>query len=151
MSEKEFNFQDPEPELETPEEIKDESEYEEVREVSLVFPENEPWPPQPDDGPGPADPPPSNPDVQAYIEEIEGLNQEEVEKEDVCMYSGKPANSPSQSFGGVRNGTRLEGFYFYTIKHQTGITLNGKHFDAGSYWFDQEAYEGISIIDLPFQ
>ena len=46
MSEKEFNFQDPEPELETPEEIKDESEYEEVREVSLVFPENEPWPPR---------------------------------------------------------------------------------------------------------
>lgn len=155
MNEKEFNFKESppdDPELETPEEIQVESEDEEVREVSLIFPENEAWPPQPEIQETPdATQLSSSDQVKTYSEAVEDLNQEKPEKEDgeqdpVRMYNGKPVNSLL-----VANGTKLEGFYFYTIKHQTGITLNGKHFDAGSHWFDQSTYEGILIIDLPFQ
>ena len=149
MNEKEFNFEefpDADPELETPEEIQAESEDEEVREVSLVFPENEAWPPQPE-----SQETQESDQVKTYSEAVGELNQEKPDKETgeptpVIIYNGKPANNPV-----VVNGTKLNGFYFYTIKHQTGITLNGKHFDAGSYWFDQSTYEGILIIDLPFQ
>lgn len=163
MSEKEFNFQEefpdkvPVPELETPEEVQVASEHEEVREVSLVFPENAPWPPNPESQESSdVPPPPPNDPVKTYGEAVEELNQEEslreaVKLEPVKIYNGKPANSSSQSFGGVVNGTKLEGFYFYTIKHPTGITLNGKHFNRGSYWFDQSTYEGIAAIDAPFQ
>jgi hypothetical protein len=176
MSEKEFNFQDPLPDGdpepvrklypglgepttggEPKEEVQVESEDEGVREVSLVFPEEEAWPPQPSPGLDLSikshD---KNTPVKTYSEAIEDLNREEseqgeVEQEPVRLYSGKPANSSSQSFGGVINGTELDGFFFYTIKHPTGITLNGKHFDKGPYWFDMATYEGIRNIDLPFQ
>jgi len=178
MSEKEFNFQtptpdkDPEPEerpyprLGEPstsgapqEEDEVESEDEGVREVSLSFPENEAWPPQPESQ-EPSDglvPPPPNAPVRTYGEAVEELNREEPEEEaggeptPVPIYNGKPAIPSSQSFGGVINGTEFDGFYFYTIKHSTGITLNGRHFDQGSYWFDLATYEGVLNIDLPFQ
>lgn len=176
MSEKEFNFQtptpdkDPEPEDLDPrlgephpstgigDPLKVESEDEGVREVSLGFPEEEAWPPQPESQ-EPYDglvPPPPN-SVKTYDEAREELGKEEVEPEEVepegvpAMYNGKLANSSSQSFGGVLNGTELDGFFFYTVKHATGITLNGKHYDKGSYWFDMATYEGVSNIDLPFQ
>lgn len=168
MSEKEFDFQeefpslDSEPALETPEEIQAESEVEEVREVTLAFPENEAWPPQPESQePSEIVPPPPNArnlslSVKTYSEAEEDLRKgepevEAVEQRPVHIYNGKPANSSSQSFGGVINGTKLDGFLFYTIKHPTGITLNGKHFKRGSYWFDQATFEGIQNIDAPFQ
>lgn len=161
MDEKEFDLQEelpdggPDPELETPEEIQAENEDEGVREVSLSFPENEAWPPQPENQESSMNvpPPPPNDPVETYGEAKEGIEQEEVKPEEpVRMYNGKPYNPSSKSFGGVViNGTELDGFFFYTVKHVTGITLNGKHFDAGSYWFDKDTFGGVANIDLPFQ
>ena len=67
------------------------------------------------------------------------------------MSSGRAVSSEFSEFTEEDNGISVNGLFFFMVKATTGITLNGVHFQAGGYWFDEEMYEGIEAIDAPFQ
>lgn len=67
------------------------------------------------------------------------------------LFNGKPVNSEFSEESEDENGTELDGFFFYRIKCATGITLNGKHFALGAYWFNEETYDTMLSLDAPYQ
>lgn len=73
--------------------------------------------------------------------------EEFTEDVPLVLFNGKLVTEESNG----ENGTEFDGFFFYRIKCATGITLNGKHFAAGAYWFDEATFESMEIIDKPFQ
>ena len=108
------------------------------------------------------DPEPVNTGLVEKIEEMVeagDLDIEEVSKDGsstetqnvpTILFNGKPVNSEFSEESEDENGTELDGFFFYRIKCPTGITLNGKHFEKGAYWFDEETYATMSDIDSPY-
>ena len=75
----------------------------------------------------------------------------EVEKTPTLLFNGKPVNEEFNEESEDENGTELDGFFFYRIKCATGITLNGKHFIHGAYWFNEETYDTMTSLDAPYQ
>lgn len=82
---------------------------------------------------------------------------QDVEVEEIAtdiptlLFNGKAVNSEFSEESEDENGTELDGFFFYRIKCATGITLNGKHFALGAYWFNEETYDTMLSLDAPYQ
>ncbi len=124
-------------------------------------PPEPPWQPEPEPlslRPVPDNLEPVNTGLVEKIEEMveDGdLKIEEVEEfsGDVpsLLFNGKQVNAEFSEESEDENGTELDGFFFYRIKCPTGITLNGKHFVLGAYWFDEETYGTIVSLDAPYQ
>lgn len=104
----------------------------------------------PDKDPEPEpEPEPVNAGLEELIEEME--KDGDLGYVPIILFNGKPVKEEFSKKSEDQNGDELDGFFFYRIKCATGITLNGKHFDAGAYWFDRPTFESMEIIDKPYQ
>jgi len=84
--------------------------------------------------------------------DVQDVEVEEVSvRSPVLLFNGKQVNAEFSEESEDENGTELDGFFFYRIKCATGITLNGKHFASGAYWFNEETYDTMVSIDAPYQ
>jgi len=83
--------------------------------------------------------------------DVQDVKVEEVSTDTPSLlFNGKQVNAEFSEESEDEDGTELDGFFFYRIKCATGITLNGKHFEKGAYWFNEETYATMSDIDSPY-
>ena len=132
-------------------------------------PPEPPWQPEPEPlslRPVPDNPEPVNTGLVEKLEEMvedgdlkieASTDVQDVEAEEaptdmsILLFNGKQVNAEFSEESEDENGTELDGFFFYRIKCVTGITLNGKHFVLGAYWFDEETFGTIANLDAPYQ
>ena len=121
-----------------------------------------PWSPEPEpldlsgepsdprlEGTGQEETEPVNMGLEAKIEEM--VEDGDLRIEAHPSGNGVPVTEEFSEFTAEDNGIGVNDLFFFIIKANTGITLNGVHFPAGGYWFNEETYEGIEAIDAPFQ